>query len=104
MTIDIKHFYLNTPMPRFKYMKMKLSDQPEDVIKQYGLHDKVADDGYIYTEICKGMHGLPQAGLLAQKLLHQKPSHVPSWDIEYHPYMSHHSSVLQIIIFHYHLI
>ena len=38
------------------------------------------------------------------KRTHQKPSHVPSWDIEYHPYMSHHSSVLQIIIFHYHLI
>ena len=35
---------------------------------------------------------------------HQKPSDVPLWDIEYHPYMSHRSSVLQIVIFRYHLI
>ena len=44
MTIDIKNFYLNTPMPRFEYMKMKLSDYPEDVILQYGLRDKVSSD------------------------------------------------------------
>ena len=33
MTIDIKDFYLNTPMDRFKYMKLKLSDLPEDIVR-----------------------------------------------------------------------
>ena len=37
MTINIKTFYINTPMPRFEYMKIKLSDYPEDVIQQYRL-------------------------------------------------------------------
>ena len=30
MTIDIKDFYLNTPIDRYKYMRLKLSDIPED--------------------------------------------------------------------------
>ena len=32
MTIDIKYFYLNTLMELFQYMKLKLSDLPEDFI------------------------------------------------------------------------
>ena len=28
ITIDIKYFYLNTPMPRYEYMRLKLSDLP----------------------------------------------------------------------------
>ena len=30
MTIDIKDFYLNIPMDRFEYIKLKISDLPED--------------------------------------------------------------------------
>ena len=41
MTIDIKDFYLNTPMDRFKYMKLKLNDLPEDLVKLYNLVSKV---------------------------------------------------------------
>ena len=33
ITINIKDFYLNTPMKRFKYMKLKLNDLPKDLIK-----------------------------------------------------------------------
>ncbi len=29
-TMDIKNFYLCTPMSRHKYMRLKLSDMPED--------------------------------------------------------------------------
>ena len=32
MSIDIKDFYLNTPMPRSEYMRLKLNDLPDDVI------------------------------------------------------------------------
>jgi hypothetical protein len=49
-------------------MKMPLSLFPQDIINHYGLLDK-ALNGYIYMEICKGMYGLPQAGILANKLL-----------------------------------
>ena len=34
MSIDINNFYLNKPMPRYEYMRLKLSDLPDDVIRQ----------------------------------------------------------------------
>jgi hypothetical protein len=34
----------------------------------YRLNNKVLN-GYVYMKICKGMYGLPQAGILANKLL-----------------------------------
>ena len=71
MTLDIKNIYLNTPLARYEYLRLKVSNLPEDVIEQYGLKDKTTSEGYIYVEIRKGMYGLPQAGLLAQELLEQ---------------------------------
>ena len=69
MSIDIKNFYLDTPMARYNYMRLKISDLPQDFIDEYKLHDKTKKDGYVYLEIHKGMYGLLQAGILAQKLL-----------------------------------
>ena len=60
MTINIKDFYLNTPMPTYEYMRLKLEDLPKDFIDEYKLRDKVTKDGYVYVKICKGMYGLPQ--------------------------------------------
>ena len=37
ITIDIKYFYLNTPMARSEYMRLKLRDLPENVISHYNL-------------------------------------------------------------------
>ena len=34
MKIDIKDFYLNTPMVRSEYMRLKLSDLPESTVQQ----------------------------------------------------------------------
>ena len=51
MTIDIKDFYLCTPMTRFKYMRLKLSDLPENAVRNFKLDDKVSKDGYVYVEI-----------------------------------------------------
>ena len=56
-------------MPRYKYCRMKLELFPDDAIEEYNLRDKVEPDGYVYAEIRKCMHGLPQAGLRAQDLL-----------------------------------
>lgn len=33
MMVDIKNCYLNTPPKRYKYLKVTLSDLPEDVIE-----------------------------------------------------------------------
>ena len=37
MTMDIKDFYLNTPMARYEYMRLQLSDMPNDIISHYKL-------------------------------------------------------------------
>ena len=71
MTMDIKDFYLNTPMARFEYMHLRIANMPEDVIAQYNLREKATPDGYVYCEIHKGMYGLPQAGIIAQLLLEE---------------------------------
>ncbi len=69
MTMDITDFYLNTLMARYKYIRLKILDMPDDVIEHYKLHDIITPDGHIYCEIQKGMYGLPQAGIIAQKLV-----------------------------------
>jgi hypothetical protein len=69
--LDVKDFYLNTPMKRYEYMRIKVTDIPSEIIKEYKLHQKVMDDGYIYCKIQKGMYGLPQAGIIAQEFLQE---------------------------------
>ena len=69
LMIDIKDFYLNTPMKRLEYMRLKLTDIPNEVIEHYNLRELATTDGYIYCEVSKGMYGLPQAGIIAQELL-----------------------------------
>jgi hypothetical protein len=72
MSLNIKNFYLNMPMSRYEYIQIKIDDVPEEIIKQYNLHEKVDNNGYVYIEVQKGMYGLPQACILAQKLLEQR--------------------------------
>ncbi len=69
MTIDMKDFYLMTPMDRFEYFKMKLDLFPKDIIEEYRLHNKVDTDGNVFHKVQQGMYGLPQAGIIAQDLL-----------------------------------
>jgi hypothetical protein len=70
--LDIKYFYLNTPMARYEYMQLKLTDIPEEIIIEYKLREIATADGYVYCEIRKGMYGLPQAGIIAQQLLEER--------------------------------
>jgi hypothetical protein len=72
MTLDVKNFYLNTPMSRYEYVRIKIDDIPKEIIVEYNLQEKVTTDGHVYVEIQKGMYGLPQAGILAQQLLEQR--------------------------------
>ena len=72
MTLDNNVFYLNTPLARYKYLRLKLSDFPNDVIKEYNLKEKTTKDGFVYVEVKKGMYRLPQAGVLEQILLEER--------------------------------
>jgi hypothetical protein len=68
---DIKNFYLNTPLDRHKYMRMSIKLIPQEFIDMYNLTAKVKN-GYVYNKIQKGIYGLPQAGILAKKLLKER--------------------------------
>jgi hypothetical protein len=68
LMMDIKKYYLGTPLPRFEYIKMVLSRFPEEIVQKYNLN-ALAIDGWVYIEIRKGMYGLKQAGFLANQLL-----------------------------------
>ena len=61
-----------TPMERPEFMRMKLSDLPEEFVKLFNLTNMADDKGIVYVKIQKGMYGLPQAGILANKLLEQR--------------------------------
>jgi hypothetical protein len=68
MMMDIKNYYLGTPLPRFEYIKMLLLRFPEEIVQKYKLN-ALAVDGWVYIVIRKGIYGLKQAGLLTNKLL-----------------------------------
>jgi hypothetical protein len=70
--LDLKDFYLNTPMDRPEFLRMKLDNFPDDVIEQYGLKDKVDEKGFVILRVEKGMYGLPYAGIIAQNLLEER--------------------------------
>jgi hypothetical protein len=67
---DIKNMYLETPLDQYEYMQMPLKLYSDDIIDHYNLREK-ALNGYVYMEIQHGVYGLPQAGILAIKLLCQ---------------------------------
>ena len=72
ITIDIRNFYLGTPMERPKYMQLKISNMPNNIIEQYKLNEKLSPNGYVYIKIQKGMYGLTQEGSIAQQLLDKR--------------------------------
>jgi hypothetical protein len=55
-----------------QYAKIKLSDLPEEVIKEYNSHQYATPDGWVYIKVSRGMYGLPQAGSLGHDLLEQR--------------------------------
>jgi hypothetical protein len=67
--IDLANFYLNTPLERYEYMQLWLDILPQEIIDKYNLNKFGDANWWVYVEIFKGMYGLPQAGILANKLL-----------------------------------
>jgi hypothetical protein len=72
MAMDFSNFYLMTPLHRAKFIQIKLSDILDEVINKYKLREKAIKNGSIYISAKCGMYGLPQAGLLANKLLEMR--------------------------------
>lgn len=64
MTMDIKDFYLCTPMARPEYMRTPVAAIPKEMMDHYNLWP-LLHNGFVYCEINKGMDGLPQAGRIA---------------------------------------
>ena len=67
-TINIKDFYLGITMAEYEYMRIPLSLIPQVIVDQYNLLPLV-HNGFVMVEVRKGMYGLPQAGILANKQL-----------------------------------
>ena len=67
-------------MNNYEYMKIKVSEILEDVIKHYNLNKLAHDDEYMYIAIKKGMLGLKQAGRTANERL---ATHLSQYG--YHP-------------------
>ena len=68
MTIDIKDFYLGTPMDHPEFMRVALKHIPHHIQLRYHLKD-LAREGVVLVRINKGIYGLPQAGILARRRL-----------------------------------
>jgi hypothetical protein len=68
MCLDVKIFYLGTPMDTFEHMRIPTKLIPHEIIEQYNLLPLISDV-HVYIEVQKGMYGLPQAGILANQLL-----------------------------------
>jgi len=58
-TINLKNFYLNTPMPDPEYVRIKITDIPAEFIEEYKLAG-TDRDGWVYFEIRRGCYGLPR--------------------------------------------
>ena len=84
MGIDIKNFYLGTPLDRYEYMKLPLSLFPRHTIEQYDLrrHEK---GGFVYVEIRRAIYGLPQAGILANKQLRERLAPFGYYEVAHTP-------------------
>ena len=70
--MDILNFYLQTPIKQIEHIRIKLSDIPDEVVKEYKLRGMATKDNSIYIEASRGMYGLPQLGLLVNELLEEQ--------------------------------
>jgi hypothetical protein len=74
MTMDISNFYLMAPLHRAEFIQIKLSDIPNEVIREYKLREKATKNGSIYIRAKRGMYGLPQAEPIGQQTPQKTPN------------------------------
>jgi hypothetical protein len=71
MCLDIGNFYLSATLYRYENMKMLINLFPPWIVTQYNLLNKVVG-GFVYLQMRKAVWVLPQAGILANKLLRRR--------------------------------
>eukprot|EP00804_Cyclotella_cryptica_P022892 CCRYP_005102-RB/>CCRYP_005102-RB protein AED:0.43 eAED:0.43 QI:0/-1/0/1/-1/0/1/0/176 len=83
--------YLQTPMDRYKYMRIIADLLPDAFKDAYNLWDKMYN-GYVYMEIHRSSYGLPQAGIVANKLLKKRLASDGYFELPRTPGLFKHSS------------
>ena len=68
MTLDIKDFYLMTPLPRPEYIRVPLKFISPKILDKHNLRQFIYNNS-ILLEVTKSMYGLPHAGRIAQVIL-----------------------------------
>ena len=68
---DAKNFYLTAQLDHHEYICMPIDIFPQEFIDQCGLASNVHND-FVYRAIVRCMDGLPQSGILANKLLRER--------------------------------
>jgi hypothetical protein len=70
MMMNIKNYYVGTPLPRFEYIRLSLSTITDEIMTKCNLR-AISIGCWVYLDIRKCMYGLKQAGLLTNQLLQQ---------------------------------
>jgi len=91
MTADIKSLYLETLLDWFQYMNPNLNLFPQEFRDKYNL-DSIAKGGHVFMEIRKGMYGLPQVGILVNKLLKKRLANQGYYELPHTPGLWKHVS------------
>ena len=66
-------------------MKKNIAQILDEIVSEYNLKSKVHTNGSVYIEINKGMYGLPQAGMLANKLLKRQLAKHGYYEVRHTP-------------------
>ena len=82
--LDVGNFYLETLLERYEYMRLPLKHFLEHTIDQYNLREN-AKNGWVYVEIRKAIHGLPQAGKLANEQLKRNLAPAGYYEVPHTP-------------------
>ena len=66
------NFYLTTPLKRPEFIHISINNITKEIIIQYKIRDIADSKGMVYTQVNRGMYGLPQSGLLTNELLERR--------------------------------
>ena len=82
--MDVKNFYLGTPMERPEYMRLPFKIIPQEIVDKYNLTE-LEDNGWIYVKIVRGMYGLPIAGKIANEQLQRRLARAGYFPVQFTP-------------------
>ena len=69
--MDIKDFFLQSVIPEPEYLKIKMTQIPEEIIDELNLVPLIDSKGvkFIYAEVNRAMYGLKQSNIISEKEL-----------------------------------